>query len=378
MREHKDAVYIGRFQPFHRGHLAVVEKGLELADRVTIVVGSAGAAPNIRNPWTFEERRTMILAALHTKERASEPATLAHRVNIVPLRDYFYNENAWVADVQSKTAQLGIEEGALLLGNYKDGSSYYLKSFPQWEITPVDAPAMDATTIRKTLFDRRDILPNYEGKSTSRPDIAAIASLVPGPVFQFLHNWTGSETYCSLVQEYKFIKGYRESWENAPYPPTFVTVDAIVVCSGHVLVVKRKHHPGKGLYALPGGYIRADEKIRDAMLRELREETKIRVDKLILDSQVVAERVFDHPLRSLRGRTISHGFHIRLRDGVLPEVKGSDDAAKALWMPLMDVARNEASFFEDHAHIIDYFTAPNPRVWGSLSAHDIVGAQGAR
>ena len=119
MREHKDAVYIGRFQPFHRGHLAVVEKGLELAERVTIVDGSASAAPNIRNPWTFEEREQMIRGALTVKERAAEAATLASRLRIVPLRDYFYNENAWIADVQAKTARLGVEEGSLLLGNLR-------------------------------------------------------------------------------------------------------------------------------------------------------------------------------------------------------------------------------------------------------------------
>ena len=364
MREHKDAVYIGRFQPFHRGHLAVVEKGLELAERVTIVVGSASAAPNIRNPWTFEEREQMIRGALTVKERAAEAATLASRLRIVPLRDYFYNENAWIADVQAKTARLGVEEGSLLLGNFKDASSYYLKSFPQWTLTPVKAPMLDATDIREVLFDRRDVVPNFEGKSTTRPDIAGIANLVPRVVYNQISEWTGTTTYCSLVQEYKFVKGYKESWSSAPYPPTFVTVDAIVVCSGHVLVIRRGMHPGKGLLALPGGYIGAGEKIRDSMLRELREETKIRVNPLILDSAVVDEHVFDHPLRSQRGRTITHGFYIRLRDGDLPEVRGADDAKEAFWMPLMDVAQNEASFFEDHAHIIQYFTN--------------VGAQGAR
>jgi bifunctional NMN adenylyltransferase/nudix hydrolase len=65
--------------------------------------------------------------------------------------------------------------------------------------------------------------------------------------------------------------------------------------------------------------------------------------------------VFDHPERSLRGRTITHAYHIKLKDGKLPEVKQGSDAKGAFWMPLMDVGRCEDKFFEDHAHIISYF-----------------------
>ena len=92
------------------------------------------------------------------------------------------------------------------------------------------------------------------------------------------------------------------------------------------------------------------------MLRELREETRIKIPKAGLEEKIVGSKVFDYPGRSTRGRTISHGYHIRLRDGSLPEVRGSDDAKRAFWMPLWDVTKNEENFFEDHAHIINYFT----------------------
>lgn len=48
------AVFIGRFQPFHLGHEAIVREGLKQADEVIIVVGSSFAARNVRNPFTFE------------------------------------------------------------------------------------------------------------------------------------------------------------------------------------------------------------------------------------------------------------------------------------------------------------------------------------
>jgi bifunctional NMN adenylyltransferase/nudix hydrolase len=92
------------------------------------------------------------------------------------------------------------------------------------------------------------------------------------------------------------------------------------------------------------------------MLRELKEETKIQIPKDVLRGNIVSQRVFDHPDRSLRGRTITHGFCIHLRDGELAQVEGADDADKAFWIPLADLYEHEDKFFEDHVHIIRYFT----------------------
>ena len=61
--------------------------------------------------------------------------------------------------------------------------------------------------------------------------------------------------YDYLKQEHDYILGYRRAWEAAPYPPTFVTTDAVVVQSGHILLIQRKAAPGKGLWALPGGFL---------------------------------------------------------------------------------------------------------------------------
>jgi bifunctional NMN adenylyltransferase/nudix hydrolase len=91
------------------------------------------------------------------------------------------------------------------------------------------------------------------------------------------------------------------------------------------------------------------------MLRELKEETGIALPKDELKKRIVDQRVFDHPNRSLRGRTITHAYCMNLGFGDLPNVKGNDDADKAWWMSLRDVNRNEEQFFEDHFHIIQHF-----------------------
>jgi bifunctional NMN adenylyltransferase/nudix hydrolase len=108
---------------------------------------------------------------------------------------------------------------------------------------------------------------------------------------------------------------------------------------------------------LPGGFLNQKEDIQDAALRELDEETKINVSTSKLRQSIVQEHVFGHPGRSLRGRTITHAFCIDLGHRDLPKVKGSDDAEHAWWIPLSEVHTLSDQFFEDHWHMIQFFTS---------------------
>jgi bifunctional NMN adenylyltransferase/nudix hydrolase len=167
----------------------------------------------------------------------------------------------------------------------------------------------------------------------------------------------GPDWFETLSEEYQMVKKYKEAWKAAPFPPTFMTVDAVVVQSGHILLVKRGDMPGKGLWALPGGFLNQDEKMLDGAIRELKEETKIKVPVPVLKGSIKSSHTFDAPNRSQRGRTITQAFFIDLGfDSKLPKVKGSDDAEKAFWVPLDEVVRNRDKFFEDHVAIVDYFT----------------------
>ncbi|MNT46818.1 Bifunctional NMN adenylyltransferase/Nudix hydrolase [compost metagenome] len=62
--------------------------------------------------------------------------------------------------------------------------------------------------------------------------------------------------------------------------------------------------------------------------------------------------VFDHPERSLRGRTITHVFAFHLPHTALPTVQAGDDAAAARWVPIRELAALEAQMFEDHFHVL--------------------------
>jgi bifunctional NMN adenylyltransferase/nudix hydrolase len=77
-------IFIGRFQPFHQGHLSVVRQGLHQAQQVIILIGSAHRPRNTRDPWTFEERAEMVRSAVGEAE--------ADRVITAPLMDVLYND----------------------------------------------------------------------------------------------------------------------------------------------------------------------------------------------------------------------------------------------------------------------------------------------
>lgn len=344
-------VFIGRFQPFHKIHLQTCKLAAKQGKHLIIFVGSSFTAPNIRNPFTFEQRRNLI-------EQVFEENQITN-YTIFPIRDYFYSDNAWVADVQQKVSMITNPNSKIaLIGHQKDYTSYYLSLFPQWKFINtkdniVDSLKTDSTTVRNCLFKQA----NPSKHSCTKSEYQKIISnLVDKPVVDFLKKFTKTDQYNHLVYEFEKIQDYKDAWKDTPYPPTFVTTDAVVVCGGHILLVRRKGHPGNGLLALPGGFIQEYEKIQDSCLRELKEETRIKVPLPVLKGSIKDSKTFDHPLRSVRGRTITHAFYLELENEKdLPKVKGSDDAEKAVWVPLNEFAAMSETMFEDHYAIVESF-----------------------
>jgi bifunctional NMN adenylyltransferase/nudix hydrolase len=341
-------VFIGRFQPYHNGHHAVVAEALARASFLIVLVGSAHRPRCTRNPWTFVERERMLRSCLSEAEN--------RRVFVLPIMDTTYNDDVWISTVQKCVAgvvaarhtQPHREPRVGLIGHSKDHTSYYLSLFPQWG--SVDVPntaATSATELRTAIFSS-----DSGGWEDTRVSVAANArDFVPSPVLEQLDAFVRTAEFKHLRDEFDFVRSYRARWAEAPYPPMFVTVDAVVVQSGHVLLVERSARPGKGQWALPGGFVDPDETLREAVLRELKEETRIKVPSPVLAGSIKSEGVFDDPHRSARGRTITHAFFIHLpADTALPKVKGDDDAAAAFWMPLAEL--DPERMFEDHYFII--------------------------
>src|SRR5438552_16353750 len=102
------AFFIGRFQPFHRGHLATVKRILESNEEIIVGIGSSQYSHTGENPFTAGERYEMIKRALraegsHNYQIGPIPDTHAHSVRvshvtaIVPHFDNAYTNSDLVS-----------------------------------------------------------------------------------------------------------------------------------------------------------------------------------------------------------------------------------------------------------------------------------------
>lgn len=114
------------------------------------------------------------------------------------------------------------------------------------------------------------------------------------------------------------------------YPRPAVTVDIVIVTREErprVLLIRRKHDPFAGMWAIPGGFVDMDEALEDAARRELLEETGVRARRL---EQLAT---FGEPGRDPRGRTISVVYLAQV-DADKLKTRADDDAAEVGWHPL--------------------------------------------
>jgi mutator protein MutT len=108
-----------------------------------------------------------------------------------------------------------------------------------------------------------------------------------------------------------------------------VAVGAIVIDKGSILLVKRNTEPARGQWSLPGGRVELGETLREALVREVREETGIDVD---VDGLIgTAERVVHDDDGEI-------AYHYVILDYVCTprstDVKAGDDAAEVRWVPV--------------------------------------------
>ena len=319
-------IIIGKFSPVHYGHLKLVEEALKECSKLIIFVGSSDSATNIENPFTYQQREDMLKGAL---------SHYSDLIQILPLPDFLYNNNAWMKYIQKNVSAIAGDASKKIVGCFDGSQASYLKWF-NWPVLSITKfQKISSSHVRKLILTEGEYL-----------------EYLPKFVSEYLEKLDLRDMY----KEWMYVENYKKQWESAPYPPIFVTVDGVIVQSGHVLVIKRGGNPGKGKYALPGGFLNQDEYIQDACLREVCEETHIDVPGIIMEKAIVDSHVFDYPYRSVRGRTITHAFLFKLNSAKsLPVIRADDDAAEAKWMSFADVETNKANFFEDHYYIISYF-----------------------
>ena len=343
------AVLVGRFQPFHNAHLTLLKRALAIAPRCVVVIGSAHQARTPKNPFSWTERAEMIRLAL--------PVADQQRVTFMPVRDY-YDQARWVRVVSAGIAALDPNAQVALVGHFKDPTSEYLRGFPGWTLVSVErVPGAGGTQVRDALFAGDPL----QVEAT----LGALVDQLPPTSVAFLRAWSALPFVQALRVEWTQLREYHEAWRNAPYPPVFVTVDAVVRCADRVLLIQRGRAPGVGLYAVPGGFIEQRETAYQSSVRELAEETHLELLADTMRRALRATAVFDHPDRSLRGRTITHAHYFDLGDRELPEVRADDDAQSVAWVPIADVPAMEDRFHDDHFHMLDHFLGLSPEGLGT-------------
>ncbi|WP_117211829.1 NUDIX hydrolase [Allorhizocola rhizosphaerae] len=133
---------------------------------------------------------------------------------------------------------------------------------------------------------------------------------------------------------------------NREHVQATVTVDLVILTIRDnrlkVLLIERGNQPFQGQWALPGGFIRPDEDIDDAALRELSEETGLEGRHLHLE-QV---RTYATPGRDPRGRVVTVAYLAVAPD--LPMPTAGSDARSAKWANVSRVG----SLAFDHADIL--------------------------
>lgn len=360
MSKRKLSAYMGRFSGFHNGHAEILLRALRLSEKVLVVIGSAKQPRRVKNPWTAQERAD-IIQDWYREEFKRDP-TLGQLV-FEFSRDYMYNNQKWLLHTQELMAKhASADEPIYVVGADRDRTTFYLKMFPkpkyELDLTPENERVsrfLTATSVRDIYFGR---MFNNATVSDEQVDLL-LRSFLPPSTLKYMIDWMDTDAYTNLWHEYNAIQERKSQKNGSKYPILVQTVDAVVIQTGHILLVRRKNYPGKGLWALPGGHLNEFEWMLDGAIRELKEETKLKVPEPVLFGSLKFDFRLEHPDRSELGRVISQLFCFQLPDhlvnGVisLPEVMGQDDADKAKWFTLAEALEMSDQLFDDHHAAIE-------------------------
>lgn len=329
------AACVGHFVLPDEVQLELLRSALSRAERVRVFITRAWQAASARQPFGWRERADMLAASL-------DNARLS-RIDFEPVREH------WDAKRTLRAVQAG------LAPHHPAGTPVLcLWSGPEPE--PEDRP-------RGWAFEE---LGDTDARSEPRLDALYAAhepeaawrgmedELAPG-TRERVRAWLDTPELARLREEWRLIDREKKVWAAVPYPVTLVTVDAVVRSGGYVLLVERGRSPGRGLWALPGGFLERGDTVLQSALRELVEETGLPLSERAMRERLRSVKVFDHPERSQRGRVVTHAHFFDLGEDSPPPVRGGDDAAAARWLPVAQLADMETRLHDDHFHVLDEF-----------------------
>ena len=345
-KKKKVAIYIGRFATKHTGHDETIKYCLTNYDATFVFIGSANKRRTLKNPFPTSMIEDWILDEFEK-----------YKIHVKSINDYLYSDNKWIAQIEDYVYSFynKDEYEFTIVGHEKDNTSYYLKIFPTWrvDLLPEFDNGISATYIRNNYFVQDQIF--------SVTKDTCIKPHVSERVLEDLIKFRDTQAFKDLMEEQSYFEREDKKFEIYPYKDTlkFNCSDAVVVCDGNVLLIERKRAPGKGTWALPGGFVNKNETYEQAAIRELFEETSLKIPEKVLKGSLKRSKIFDSPKRNEGIPRITNAFYFEIHPDMkngypkLPKVKGTDDAVNAQWFSLAEV--RHMVLFDDHSDIIDYF-----------------------
>lgn len=263
----QNAIVIGRFQGLHYAHQKIIETALHVAPNVIIMIGSINQPRTPRNPFTFEERRELILCNLQ------HIPNIQNRLIFIGLEDDLYNDNKWRLNFFEKLNVLKIDiTKSIIVGSNKDSSSDFLKTLAKdipLHLIDVektkDKTLYNATSIRKWLFVSNEDVSICQKFGASQKTIDWLL---------FFKQKNANE-FIDLSVQFAYFQEYKRKLKN--YPIICQATDAVVTKGNKILLITRGHYPGKNLLALPGGFVEENLTLETNCLKELQEETNMNI-----------------------------------------------------------------------------------------------------
>lgn len=376
-------VYIGRFQPFHKGHKAIVDltvKMMKPGDTFTIIIGSADQQETWRNPLSVAQRKEMLSIELE-----------GYPVAISTINDSPYNYDLWVEHLCAQLLEVKSATHVDFLDNYKN----FLQKFSNICIVGMEDVEEYVRRITKYYIFSNFKYLDLGIKFYVFSELNTKTSIHGSSIRALVHSEDGnyskkfyfdikdfvSEKVLAYLKTVDFqyiaynayIKGadYAKS-TGCKYNSCFMTVDNIVFdkFAKKILLIKRKDN---GKLEIPGGFAEPYMNMKDNALRELEEETNITAKmletsfvKLNEVQPVLIDAPYRDPRSSNKCNLISAVYvwqsEVDAFKKLFAYIKAGDDAVEAVWLSKEECEDLPAyRFHADHKKIIcnlldwDYF-----------------------
>ena len=164
----KIGLYLGRFQPFHKGHLSVIQEAMKHCDHLIIAIGSAQEEATLKNPFSYTERVDMIYDCLEHYYPLD-----FHKFTVIGIEDRneYSDDSSWGKYLISTVEELtGLRPHISFEGEETIRSHWFDDVDIERVVIPRELVKVSATDVRETL--RLD-------------DYAAYCDKMPKP----LHSW---------------------------------------------------------------------------------------------------------------------------------------------------------------------------------------------